>query len=168
MLADGDGNYAIGNIVHDNAWGIQLFTGNNPSETSCGSVVRDNLIYDNFDVNTNAGWGILVQRAGVIDAEIQNNIIYGNDRGIHCNGTNTQIVNNTIYNNYRHYVSSYPVGLRINYPASGTVVQNNIVYGNEAGIVDLGTDTTIACKLHGRGREHARPAKIRQHEWGQH
>jgi parallel beta-helix repeat protein len=125
-----------GNTVYHNAgYGIHLYDSGQAGVSN--NVIRNNTVYNNgYTVEGQVDYAIIVSSGS--NNQLYNNVIYGNAKGIQVaytnGGSNNQIYNNTIYGNQYQ-------GLEIYDSAIGTVVKNNIVFGNGSQITDWGTGT---------------------------
>jgi Right handed beta helix region len=138
-----------GCAIHDNV-GYGINNDSSGDATFTGTVIRDNLIYNNGRSGQSAygisdGWST--------GSQIYNNLLYNNQGGIivYSKSSGALVANNTIYNS-----SQIPGGggaggggIDLQYYASPPTVENNIVYGNARAITDYGgTGTpTIANNL---------------------
>jgi hypothetical protein len=143
-----DGNCLIdGGSYHDNGgYGIQIF--DSGSITNSNNVVRNARIFRN-NLNTsaspligNGGGGIVL--ANGTNNVIYNSVLYGNGAtNIQINGTCLQcgVYNNTEFGGY--------TGLQIvDRFATGTIVRNNIFFGNVGqAISDSGTGSIFSNNL---------------------
>lgn len=108
-------------IYSNFAYGIQLYKSGAAGDENTGIVVRNNKIHDNgtSGVTLNHGDGI----------QFYNNLVYDNvANGVNMGynaTTNVLIYNNTIYSN-----GTYGMSFGATSVATGTIVKNNIVYGN--------------------------------------
>ena len=74
--------------------------------------------------------------------QVYNNIIYNHARGdgirvVTC--TNCAVYNNTVYNN--------GYGISVSYQANGTIIKNNIFYGNLQAVINNGVGTSLSNNL---------------------
>lgn len=112
-----DGN----NISQFRGAGIQVYHSGSPSPDN--NVVRNNIVHDN-DFNSGfRNWGILVQGSG---NQVYNNVVYdltgdADNYGLDIFGGNPVVYNNTVTGN--------TYGLIIE-NESGSLIRNNILYGN--------------------------------------
>jgi len=141
-----------GNDIYNNpGGGIQIYTG--PSN---GVTIRNNKIHDNNTLPVSVIGGILVQSPGLgeLNVKIYNNLIYNNGSNPSHNRTHAfgiqigsgvvgaQIFSNTIFGN-----DGYGIQI-VDATDTGTIVKNNIVYGNSlADIKNNGSGTTLISNL---------------------
>ena len=102
--------------------GIQVYS--EGSTTNCNNnIISGNKCYN----NGLSGRGPGISVASGTGIQVYNNICYGNRGGIqvdYWNLANTKVVNNTVEGNGSDF------GIYIGTVASGTLVENNIVYNN--------------------------------------
>jgi parallel beta-helix repeat protein len=121
-----------GNEVYDNAgyaYHIFLSCSTNVSNNSCSTnvsnnIVRNNTIHGNgFNGGPGGSGGLLISSGS--NNQAYNNVVYGNAAGIQVDYgcTNCRVSNNTIYDNAGY-------GLFIGAGASGTIVEDNVIYQN--------------------------------------
>jgi parallel beta-helix repeat protein len=122
-------NLFQGNQVHDNeGYGIDLYD-NDGAQLVSRNVVRDNRIFGNGSHGKTA-YGLSIASGN--DNRVSGNAIYGNRGGVlvYTNSINAQLSGNTIYGNN-------PLeGILIQY-ATGTVLKDNVIYGNGTDFLDL-------------------------------
>jgi len=113
-------------VYNNGGYGIHFYkdsTGSNSADVS-DNVVRNNRVHDNGIFGNNGSAGILFSNG---DSNLAyNNIVWNNPRGIVVDfgATNSQILNNTIYNN-----NLGSAGIDINW-GTNTIVENNISFHN--------------------------------------
>jgi len=140
MYIAGSDNIVDGSWIHDNPlYGIHQYK---QSGGSNRNIIRNNLVNGNGSNSAILSQGILI---GSGDSNVAyNNVVANNRLGMECGGgvgTNCKILNNTIFGNYDGStgVSCIHVGAM-----SGSVVQNNICYGNVANVIrNDGTSSTM-------------------------
>jgi hypothetical protein len=109
------------------------------------TTIANNIIEDNFQ-----RWGTSLYGGGIFlwvsTATVRNNVIVGNKSfygsGIYTYGGNPKIINNTFVDNrYQYYWYSQTI-IAVSSPAA---IENNILYGNDAGeIWNLGGRASIS------------------------
>ena len=122
------------------AYGIQLYGFDGEVNDN---VVRNNLIHDNARTG-GGGAGMIVSRGS--GNLIYNNVIWHNPGGgifIQYGATDTGVFNNTIYEDDVH-------GIYNGAESAGAVIQNNIVYGAGAALLNDGSGATVSDNLVGR------------------
>ena len=135
ILIDGD-------TFHDNAEEAFQFY---PQSTT--NVVRNNTFYNNNKLSTQPDREdpVIICCYGN-NNQIYNNILYcgtcsSEAFGISIfNGTNNAVYNNTVYG----FPAGGGAGIDIGSAASGTLVKNNISYGNSTNYTNLGSGTVAA------------------------
>ena len=119
--------------------GIQVYS--EGSTTNCNNnIISGNKCYNNGV----SGRGPGISVASGTGIQVYNNICYGNRGGIqvdYWNLANTKVVNNTVEGNGSDF------GIYIGTVASGTLVENNIVYNNT--LVNEGISTSQVTNLVG-------------------
>lgn len=112
-----------------------------------GNIIRNNKVHDSI-VGTSTGGGILLGTD--TDSQVYNNVVWniqktgGGTAGINAYiATNAVIYNNTVYGDAIY-------GILVDVGSSGTVVKNNISFGNGVGdYLNSGAGTTESNNLFG-------------------
>jgi parallel beta-helix repeat protein len=133
-----------------NNGGSAISVWNTKGESAHGNIIRNSNIHDNGLNPKQKGGGVTITRG---DGTIAyNNLVCNNKGGTAVFNTgwgffvaygvrNAKLFNNTVYGNDLE-------GIYIDADADGTVVKNNIVYGNLRGpITDTGTNTVLSNNL---------------------
>jgi parallel beta-helix repeat protein len=113
-----------------------------PGDAGGNNIYRNNIIHNNgITVSGNQADGILLY-SNSSNHRVYNNIIFNHARGsgirvVMC--TNCKVFNNTVYNN--------ATGVDVWSSASGTLIKNNIVYGNTRAINNNGIATSLSNNL---------------------
>src|SRR6266568_3585481 len=147
--ADCHGFYIIGaynlidgvEIYNNSGYGIHLYNGYNPTFNH-DNIIRNNRVHNNYIAPSCCGGGILISRGA--NNMAYNNIVY-NNRSVNGIAVGYQAVNNQVYNNTVYGNGGYGISVdsvNTHGGTTGTIVRNNIVYGNVGGINDLGVSTT--------------------------
>jgi len=152
--ATGDSGHGGSGI--NNGYGIYMFTTDNIVDgnefySNCAygivaygdrNVFRYNIIHDN-GTRGGVNYGINIGSSSYpltsADNVIHDNTIYNNRGGIlvYTNAASTQVFSNTVYDNR-------PLeGILIQY-ARGSIIRNNNLRGNGAGVLDMGTATVMS------------------------
>ncbi len=130
-----DNLFAGNEIFSNQGYGLHLYENSGPMNVS-RNIVRNNRFYDN-GLHGGTAYAIVVNWGAA--NQIYNNTIDGNPGGIliYTNSTNASVYDNTISNNK-------PLeGVAI-LGATGSVVKDNIIFGNETNILDQGTGTVLS------------------------
>jgi parallel beta-helix repeat protein len=131
-------NLVEGCEVYRNAgWGVHVYNGTNPGASR--NVVRNNRVYDNARAG-NRGVGIgIYEGTGTV---AYNNLVWGNQIGINLDYTvqDAGAFNNVVFANANE-------GIVVGSGATGSLIQNNIVYQNGSGITDAGSGTVSGTNL---------------------
>jgi parallel beta-helix repeat protein len=127
--------------------GIQLFNSSPTGAQPHRTIIRNNIIRNFTRASATRGDGILA--AGGSGHKIYNNLVYNiahvgfDSAGIQIWTTvDAEVYNNTVYGNAAF-------GIIVEPDTSGTVLRNNISYGNGADYVDRGSRTTTSHNLIG-------------------
>lgn len=127
-------------IFRNAGWGVHIYSDGGASVGD--NTVRNSFVFDNARVGAR-GDGILLA-SGPGNAAY-NNVVYGNEVGIWVGygATNTSVYHNTVTANRGEF------GILIDSSASGTVVQNNISFGNatSAALENRGTGSIVGYNL---------------------
>jgi hypothetical protein len=115
-------------IYDNNGWGLQFYYGQGSANNN---VFRNNYVHDNGDGTANGG--ILIATGD--NNRAYNNVFANNAHGVRVRGTNTKILNNTVYNSLNSGIE-LPAG-------SNASIYNNIVYQNRPNIRGSGTNVTL-------------------------
>jgi parallel beta-helix repeat protein len=122
-------NLISGNRISDfGGGGVHVYNGD--GQTSSDNVICYNIIHDAYAESGGQKWGVIDADTG-LRTQIYGNVIYGmpNNGGgatmgiLAYVGTNCAIYNNTVYGNGDD-------GIIVQPGASGTLVRNNVCYGN--------------------------------------
>jgi parallel beta-helix repeat protein len=135
-------------IDHNGGWGLHQYTAYNEPPSN-GNIIRNNIIHDNAQTpSSQQGTGGMIIGATCQNQLVYNNILYNNNQqpgispgmgiAISYGCTGAAIYSNTVYG----HASGIYTG-----QASGTLIKNNIVYGNGQAFSDNGIGTSMSNNL---------------------
>jgi hypothetical protein len=124
-----DGN----EVYNQGGYGYHIY--NTGATDVSDNIVRNSRIYNNGFGSNSSGFGLIVSHG--TNNQVYNNFVYGNLAGVQIDHScvDCKAYYNTIYGNTASGISIAEV-----HPESttGSIVRNNIVYGNRSAIIHVG------------------------------